>query len=87
MPKCIVCDALLPPEFLEVTPDGKARKCVFCTRNTETIRYFSQKENKEIETTKPETIKEYIEFLKELSRVPTVGGIVDVLKSKGPVGD
>ena len=82
MPRCINCKALLPPEFLEVTSDGLAKKCVFCTRGTDTIHYFSNSENKDMIATKTEISKEYEEMLKEFSEKPSIKDIIEAVKDR-----
>jgi hypothetical protein len=83
MPKCIVCNSILPPEFLDDTPDGLAKKCLFCTKGSDSIEYFSESEQRTLKTTKAETVKEYQELLKELSEIPNVKDILDVIKERG----
>jgi len=83
MPKCVVCMALLPPDFLELTEDGLAKKCVFCTRGMDTIEYYSDIEQKQLKTTKADIIKEYVMFLNEISDIPNVADILDAIKEKG----
>lgn len=82
MPKCVVCQSLLPPEFLEPTDDGLAKKCLFCIRGTDSIEYFSESKNSMQTTTKTETIKEYDEFLKETSDIPNVKNIIEAIKNR-----
>jgi hypothetical protein len=83
MGKCVNCSSLLPPEFLEPTEDKLAKKCIFCTKGSDTIEYFSETENKQVKTTKAEIIREYIEFLNEISSMPHVSDILDIIKEKG----
>jgi len=82
MPKCVVCKAMLPPDFLFLTEDGLARKCIFCERSVDTIEYYSELEKKQLKTTKTDTIKEYDLFLKEISDMPNVTDILDAIKEK-----
>jgi hypothetical protein len=83
MSQCVVCKSLLPPNFLTLTEDGAAHKCLFCIRGTDTIEYFSESEGRTMKTTKAETIKEYSEFLKELSETPNIKDILDAIKERG----
>lgn len=82
MPKCVVCQTVLPPEFLTPTEDELAKKCLFCIRGMDTIEYFSETENKQMKATKTETSREYKEFLNELSDIPNVKDILDIIKEK-----
>jgi len=82
MPKCIVCDALLPPDFLSPTDDGLAKKCLFCIRGTDILEYYSEAEDQQKKTTKAEIINEYVILLKEISDMPNVTDILDALKEK-----
>ena len=83
MPRCVVCQAVLPPDFLDKTEDGLAQKCIFCRKGTDTIEYFSETERTMTKTTKAETVKEYTEFLKEVSEMSNVKDILDAIKEKG----
>jgi hypothetical protein len=83
MPKCVVCQSILPPDFLVETEDGLAQKCIFCVRGKDTIEYFSESEQKAMKTTKTETAKEYLEYLKEISDLPNVKDILDAIKERG----
>jgi hypothetical protein len=83
MPKCIVCSSSLPPDFLTLTDDGLAQKCLFCIKGTDSIEYFSESEGRTMTVTKNETIKEYVEFLRELSDIPNVKDVIDAIKERG----
>jgi hypothetical protein len=82
MPVCVVCKSVLPPDYLVLTEDALAKKCIFCTRGTDTIEYFSESEGTQKKTTKSEAIREYVEFLKEVSSIPNVADILDAIKDK-----
>ena len=82
MPKCVNCGNLLPPDFLELTDDGLAKKCVFCIRGVNEIEYFSESENRNLTTTKTEIMNEYQEFLKELDEMPSISSILDAIKDR-----
>ena len=82
MPVCVVCKTTLPPDFLIITEDGLAKKCLFCTRQNDTIEYFSEKEGKQLKVTKSETSKEYVGFLREMAEIASIKDILDVIKEK-----
>jgi len=82
MPKCVVCNVILPPEFLDPTEDKKAKKCIFCTRGIDSISYFSKSRREQMITTKAEIIKEYDIFLEEISKIPNVEDIIDAIKNR-----
>jgi len=86
MPKCVVCQSLLPPDFLEETDDGLAAKCLFCTKGADTIEYFSESEKTTKKVTKSEIAQEYQEFLKEVSEMPSIKAITDAIKDRGDSG-
>jgi len=82
MPRCIVCKAALPPDFLQRTSDGLADKCVFCERGNDFITYFSKSENRQMIINKKEIINEYQELLNEISNTSNIKDILDILESR-----
>jgi hypothetical protein len=86
MPKCVVCQSLLPPDFLEKTEDNLAAKCLFCNNGNDTIEYFSESEKTTKKVTKSEIVQEYQEFLKEVSEMPSIKAITDAIKERGDSG-
>lgn len=82
MPRCDNCKTMLPPDFLTDTDDGLGKKCLFCNRFSSTIEYFSESENKTLTVNKADIEREYQEFLREISSLPSINDIVDSIKNK-----
>ncbi len=82
MPKCVVCNEMLPPEFMKEIPNAKPQRCLFCERGINSISYFSKSEGTKKTTTKAETIREYKEFLQEVSEISNVKDIIEAVRNR-----
>ena len=73
MPRCVVCNALLPSKVFP--EDDIIKKCVFCIRGQDTFEHGNIDEGFEIYN-KKEMEKEYLQYLNEMSRKPNIAKIL-----------
>lgn len=74
--QCVLCNGIFPPGYTNLTEDGKAAKCVFCERETDTIT-VQNPDNGLIHTyTKQEVMDEYLKYLKQIEDNPDIKKLI-----------
>jgi len=70
MAQCIVCKSWMPPGFTKSTPDGLARKCLFCEQEKDNISIDNKNVNKQW------VVDEYKKYLNEQKDKPNVKKLI-----------
>lgn len=73
--RCVLCKDLFPPGYTNITEDGKANKCLFCERETDSI-VLTTPETGTMQITKKKIVDDYLKYLKQVAENPNIKKMV-----------